>query len=147
MRILEHFSNPEMNKTGYISKLYTITMMALLYFAGATVNAQEKPFNSERGYSTDYYPDVSYENVEQTEPGASNYEVTKQDPVMNSVVSSDSQKKDEPKQDKAVEKTNTSTESAPANNNTTNDGSESVLSFNILFYIIQKFKFTEVGDQ
>jgi cytoskeletal protein RodZ len=143
MRILEHFSNPEMNKTDYISKLYTITMMAILFFAVATVNAQEKPFNSEQ----DYYPDVSYESVEPTEPGTSSYEVTKQDPMMNPVMSSDSQKKDEPKQEKAVEGTNTSTESAPTNTTTTNDGSESVLSFNILFYIIQKFKFTEVGDQ
>ena len=147
MRILEHFSTPEMSKTNYIPKLYTVALMALLCFVGETVNAQEKPFNTESDYSTDYYPDVSYEGMEQSEPAANNYEVTKQDPVSKPAVSHEKIGEEKPKQNKAVKESNSSTGSATANGNTANDGSESVLSFNFLFYIIQKFKFTEVGDQ
>lgn len=149
MRILGHSEISEMYKTNYTLNILTLTIGGLLCLMFTSVNAQELPFSPNENHSPDYNPNIIYEQpVEQTDNNS--YEMKPleiQNRPTRSTVTKPKENTKTEKKEKATEEKKTSSGPTPTYENANNDGSESVLSFNFLFYMIQKFKFTDVVDQ
>lgn len=126
--------------------LFVLMLAGLLISSGATLYAQEGSpdygtLNPEIGEPEDYNTAETYNNDETLiiEKPA----VSKKNPSLNVKKPTTSKgKKIKPSSD------STKTSSGPETGvSTAGNENESVLSFNFLYYIIQKFKFTEVVDQ
>jgi hypothetical protein len=134
-----------MNITDIKTNLTAFSMAILFCFCISTARGQEMTFD----VNNSTVPTEKEENLE-GESQNTNLSETKYGTV--DLIETDGMKREKqptytntaPK----IEEQKTNKESASGNTKTvgTNE-SESVLSFNFLYYIIQKFKFTEITDQ
>ncbi len=138
-----------MNRTNYVLNIIPLTLVGLLCLMLTSVNAQELPFSPNEGHSPEYNPNINYEQPTEQVDNNSNEMRPLEIPTRStrSTVTKPKENTKSEKKDKVTEEKKTSSGPTPTYENANNDGSESVLSFNFLFYMIQKFKFTDVVDQ
>ncbi|MDX1627414.1 MAG: hypothetical protein R3345_01875 [Fulvivirga sp.] len=140
MRILDD----HMKTNTYIGLFFFLSSMLWI---GAPLMAQEEGFSFPREENDDNRIERSGSNTVVTGEGLNIHPVEKESSKRSDVKNKSQKENNSSKKTANQNQANSNTSEKKSNNeSTTKEKDDSVLSFNFLYYMIQKFKFSDVVD-